>query len=147
MLTNESQAALEQFLADRGIGSTSVTPVAAIQAMTDWYDAQRVDRVDPEGWDTLLFQWGTYDWGTGPSFEFDLVRQFIVEDEIGDDAIWQLHLTLHYPPDDTAVSETHWCDSVREVADFRAAMTGNETVSRIAERFPERVEVFLEMAG
>jgi hypothetical protein len=45
------------------------------------------------------------------------------------------------------VSETHWWDSVHEVADFRAAMIGNETVSRIAERHPERVEVLLEAAG
>jgi hypothetical protein len=115
--------------------------------MTDWFEAQRVERVDADGGDRLLFQWGTYDWGKGPSFVFDLVRQFVVEDEIGDDAIWQLHLTLHYPPDDTILSETHWCDDVRDVTGFRTAMLGNETVSRIAHHHPERVEVLLEMAG
>jgi hypothetical protein len=132
---------------DRGIESSSVTTVAAVQAMTDWYETQRVERVDTDGGDMLLFQWGTYDWGDGPSFEFDLVRQFIVDDEVGDDAIWQVHLTLHSPPDDSVASETHWCDNVQEVAGFRAAMLGNETVSRIADRHPERVEVLLEMAG
>jgi hypothetical protein len=147
VLTSESQAALEQFLAGRGIEESSLTPFAAVLAMTDWYEAQRVDRVDEDGGDMLLFQWGTYDLGNGPSFLFDLVRQFIVEDEVGDDAIWQLHLTLHFPPDESVASETHWCDNVQEVEDFRAAMIGNETVSRIAERHPESVEVLLEAAG
>jgi hypothetical protein len=147
MLTQESRAALQQFLTDRGIDAAAVTPVAAVQAMTDWYEAQRVEGVEADGGDMLLFQWGTYDFGGGPSFEFDLVRQLIVDDEIGDDAIWQLHLTLWYPPDETIESESHWCDSVDDVSEFRAAMLGNATVEQIAGRRPERIEVLLEMAG
>jgi hypothetical protein len=35
----------------------------------------------------LLFQFGTYDWGFGENFKFDLTRQFIVADKQDDDAV------------------------------------------------------------
>jgi hypothetical protein len=45
--------------------------------------------------DACLFQWGVYDWGKGSHFEWDLVRQFVLNDSDGDyDHMEQLHLTL-----------------------------------------------------
>jgi hypothetical protein len=45
--------------------------------------------------DACLFQWGVYDWGKGSHFEWDLVRQFVLNDGEGDyDHMEQLHLTL-----------------------------------------------------
>jgi hypothetical protein len=32
----------------------------------------------------LLFQWGTYDWGTGEHFGFNLTRQLIGEGRVDD---------------------------------------------------------------
>ena len=53
--------------------------------MLAFYESMRFDDVDlaADG-DMLLYQWGTYDWGRGASFEFDITRQLILgagEDE------------------------------------------------------------------
>ena len=37
--------------------------------------------------DMLLYQWGTYDWGAGESFEFDITRQLIFADDEDDDIV------------------------------------------------------------
>jgi hypothetical protein len=47
--------------------------------------------------DMLLFQYGTYDWGKGKDFEFDITRQFIRDEE---DEPYQLSLTLFFDPID-----------------------------------------------
>ena len=43
----------------------------------------------------LLHQWGTYDWGEGPSFQFDITRQ-LISVAGADDDMWQLSVTLHF---------------------------------------------------
>ena len=50
---------------------------------------------DDKDADALLFQYGTYDWGKGESFQFDITRQFIKPDE---DEPYQLSMTLHFEP-------------------------------------------------
>jgi hypothetical protein len=77
--------------------------------------------------DMLLFQWGTYDWhdGKGPSFQFELARQFVIagfEPDRADDAIWQLRVTLHYAPSDAtaAVGDgNRWCERMPDTSAFR----------------------------
>ena len=125
----------------------SMTPVVAIEAMTDWFAEQRVEGVVPGNGDMLLFQWGTYGWSGKSSFEFEVVRQFIVDDEEDDAAFWQLHLTLYFPPDETLGPEEHWCYGVEDVAEFRAAILANATVERMAGSHPERVRLYMEEAG
>lgn len=49
----------------------------------------------PHG-DMLLFQWGTYDWGSGRRFELSITRQFIENDQQDDCAISQLSLTFKF---------------------------------------------------
>jgi hypothetical protein len=71
----------------------------------------------------LLFQWGTYDWGSGKHFEVDVTRQVIFPDEADDDALWQLHLTYRAAPspERTALgSGNRWCSSHTEVAEFES---------------------------
>jgi len=81
--------------------------------MLDFYRHQRADDCDPEAdGDMLLFQWGTYDWGNGRFFEFDLTRQFITGEDQEDEDIWQLSLTLRYLPNDELLSldsGNQWC--------------------------------------
>ena len=45
--------------------------------------------------DTLLFQYGTYDWGNGKFFEFDITRQFIKPYE---NKPYQLSMTFYFEP-------------------------------------------------
>jgi hypothetical protein len=49
---------------------------------------------DADG-DMLLFQYGTYDWGNGKFFEFNVTRQFIKANE---DEPYQLSMTLFFEP-------------------------------------------------
>src|SRR5262245_31541706 len=67
-------------------------------------------------------QWGTYDWGEGESFEFDITRQLILgagEDE----NIFQLSLTFKFQPTvklRQLGDGNRWCRSLEEVEEFRS---------------------------
>jgi len=86
-------AELERHFARRGEVEAALTPSTAVASMFAFYRDVRADGCDleQEG-DMLLFQWGTYDWGHGLRFEFDVTRQCILGDG-DDDDITQLHLT------------------------------------------------------
>ncbi len=70
--------------------------------MIDFYAEVRADDVSQDGvGDMLFFSWGTYDWGNGPAFEYEIRRQLSAEAEDpadADDAILQLELTFHFDP-------------------------------------------------
>jgi hypothetical protein len=55
-------------------------PRDMVSAMIIFYRDLRAEdcRFESDG-DMLLFQFGTYDWGNGPRFEFDVTRQLIAE--------------------------------------------------------------------
>jgi hypothetical protein len=97
MLTAESEPAFQSFLGSQYGDLAELDVRSAIEAWIEFYKAQRVDDV-ADGMDWLWFQFGTYDWGQGPSFQIDLTRQFILQDETDDDAIWQMHLVLPFRP-------------------------------------------------
>lgn len=76
----------------------SLRPAEGVEAMLDFYSVERADgcSIDGDG-DMLLFQWGTQDWGTGESFEFNITRQFILG-RGEDDDIRRLPLTFACRP-------------------------------------------------
>ena len=118
--------------------------LALVELVIDWYAARRVEAVvlDADG-DMLLFQWGTFDWGGGPTFQVDITRQFMQEpDEIDGASMWQLSTCLHYPANaDTAAvrSGSRWCSSPAELESFRAFVAASRaaTFARMhpADRF------------
>lgn len=70
----------------------------------------------------LLFQWGTYDLGSGLRFNLDITRQFIEDAEQDDDAISQLSLGFNFEPsaERAALGDgNRWCDGLREFDIFR----------------------------
>jgi hypothetical protein len=97
--------------------------------------------------DWLWFQFGTYDWGQGPSSQIDLTRQFILSGEEGDDAIWQMHLVLHFAPDWEFGRGMMTCDDPADAQAFRQDVLASEVVARVAAVVPLRVELRLENAG
>jgi hypothetical protein len=147
------EAAFRQFLASRNGQLGSLDAAGAIDAMTSFYEAVQPTGLDPEAPDMLLFQWGTYDWGDGLWFEFNVTRQVITPStpEDADDAIWQLGLTLRYPPTEnaqTAASGEQWWD--REdgpIAEFLTDVQSTPGWSYAAERRPTKVELSLDQAG
>jgi len=109
MRAADAQAALERFVAGRGSDLDDLDAEAAVDAMLTWYELERPDDVDVEdNADMLLFQWGAYDWG-GRSFHYNITRQLIFGEE---EDIWQLSMTLHYPPNEAMVAlaaTSEWC--------------------------------------
>ncbi len=104
--------------------------------------------MDRDG-DTLLFQWGTYDWGDGEHFEIDITRQ-LIRPESEDEDIWQLHLTYQYPPaaELRALGKGHrWCHGLEEVRAFEGFVRNHGALAAGAGRNDARVELSFECAG
>lgn len=107
----------------------SLSPSEAIELMVAFYTEVRAEdcNLDADG-DMLLFQWGTYNWGTGEWFEYNITRQFIFSDANGEgdeqeaeDCIWQLSMTLKFTPTPELKSlpaGNRWCERPDEIADF-----------------------------
>lgn len=101
--------------------------------MLDFFLTRRALGCDGNQSDMLLFQWGTYDWGSGTYFELNITRQFIEPEGEGDDAISQLSLTFKYR--ETAALRVigegnRWCESLENVGEFRKFI--NESPALIA---------------
>jgi hypothetical protein len=123
-----SRALLQEFrlyAAAREQDLPVLTGAQVVDLMLSFYrDVRAEDSPAGSDGDMLLFQWGTYDWGTGENFEFDMARQLILpagEPEDADESFWQLHLTLRLPP--TAALRClaegdRWCHSVAELEEF-----------------------------
>jgi len=154
MRTADSRDAFEEFLASRRGSLDTIDASSAVQLMIDFYIGVRADDVDLEnGGDTLAFQWGTYDWGSGPSFQYDVTRQLIsegIDADDADDAFWQLSLTLHYVP--TAGTQAmgggvHWCAGLDRVDEFRKFIRDSAATALARHAAPRRVELRFEPAG
>src|SRR5205814_25063 len=105
-----------------GASLETVTPAKGIDLMLGFYAQETVDgcRTDGRG-DMLLYQWGTYDWGDGESFELDITRQLIFG-EADDEDIFQLSLTFKFLPTTELrqlASGNRWCSSRAELEGFR----------------------------
>jgi hypothetical protein len=153
--TSEAEIAFRRYLADRGLSVDHLTAEAAVEEAIRFFEAERADDVEDVQGDMLLFQWGTYDWqhGKGPSFQFEMARQFVVagfEPEDADDAMWQLRLTLHYAPFDAGTSVgagDQWCTNVENVGEFRAFIRGTEAFTFAMANRPDRIELSLDQVG
>jgi hypothetical protein len=94
--------------------------------------------------DRLLFQWGTYNWGQGQSFEFDVTRQFELAAAAGDAAISQLRLTAHYQPSAaiSALKEgNRWCDSRNELWSFEQFIRSSAAFAAVRGVAPVKVVI------
>ena len=103
-------------------------PVALFSRILRFYDVHRIEgtTIEEDG-DMLLFQWGVYDWGKGPSFELDLTRQAIALIPADDEYEWeeqdirQLCCTFYYLPEPFRSIEegNRWCHSPAGLAAFQ----------------------------
>jgi hypothetical protein len=155
MLVKEAVEDLKRFAAERGVTLSGTAPLALFEVIADWYAGARVD--DPDllepGGDMLLFQWGTYDWGNGPSFQYDLTRQFYkgTLDAEGNTnpEVWQFHATVHLPAtvaDRLANGDRQgdrWCHSPSELDAFRRFIRASAR-DVLANDSPIQVEIGLE---
>ena len=130
----------ERFLEARGLTLDELDAEQATRGMVDFYIERPADDVDvDEDGDMLLFQWGSYG-----SFQYNITRQLITQDEDDEDEIWQLSLTLHYPEDDDARglgSGERWCYSPDDLDEFVPFIEGATATAFARSRSPERVEL------
>lgn len=151
MRINDTKSTFERFLRGRNVSLDGLLPADAVDAMMEFYRLHRsTETVGGDG-DALLFQWGTYDWGEGENFEFDLTRQLIshVISHGGseDSDIWQLHLTLRYAPSRKlkALPESNrWCWSVDELSEFESFVRQSAVFKALSPHAPASVHLAFE---
>lgn len=99
--------------------------------------------------DMLLFQWGTYNWGSGRYFNIDITRQVMDDLEDPDeqaDSMRQLSVTLLFLPNsktDNMSSDDKWCHTPDELPEFKSFIEGSEAYKWAAGKTPDAVEVDL----
>jgi hypothetical protein len=140
----------ERHIKRAGDSQVPSTPLDGAKRMLSFYRDVRAADVDLDAdGDMLLFQWGTYDWGDGDLFEFDIVRQ-LIGDTGEDDDIWQLHLVYRFAPSDALRSLGHgerWCSQPDELDAFELFMTNHPASTAVGSRADGEVELDYECAG
>jgi hypothetical protein len=126
-----------------GIDLKSLEAGTAVDLVLGWFLDERADDalpLDQEG-DGILFQWGTYDFGDGPTFRYVLTRQFMLKD--GEDVrLLQLSLTLHFRtgPQTAALGRVHeWCFHTDGIPGLRQAIQASAATQYVSTRNPEKV--------
>jgi len=140
----------QQYLRRAGDKQTPGTPLAGIERMVAFYKEVRADDVDLDtDGDMLLFQWGTYDWGSGEMFEVDITRQ-LIRGSGEDDDIWQLHLTYRFAPSDALLAigkGDRWCARPDETAALDLFMMGRPAIAVVGSRSDGQAQLEYECAG
>lgn len=121
-----------------------ILPAAGIGGMLEFYADERADgcEIDADG-DMLLYQWGTFDFGNGASFQLNITRQFI---QSGDDEPLQLSLTFYYEPS-AAVNAippaNRWCHEPAGIRAFREFIEASPAFRAVAPVAAQRVTLDL----
>lgn len=112
--------------------------------MFAFYQAEKPAGCDGPDGDMLLFQWGTYDWGTGRHFSLNITRQFIEDGLQDDDAISQLSLTFRFDPTvelEALGAGNRWCDGPSEFSIVRDSALSSVPFMAVADQSAAAVEL------
>lgn len=94
--------------------------------------------------DMLLFQYGTYDWGEGRSFEIDFTRQFYqLFTDTEDHEIIQQSFTFYFDPKgfDHVTSFDLWSNAVENMDEFERMILNSDGYREALQRTPEKFEI------
>lgn len=160
MIVAESTAALEAFIACRGIdlGSSPVSDIC--QACLEFYAQVRAEGIVSleEDGDMFLFQWGRSEYSKRPAdFSIDLVRQFGVamaddDPEHGDESAYeeveyfQLHCTIWMPamPFSSLANGHQWLYRPAQAADFWSEMASHPVLIQAGNQRQTAHDITLE---
>jgi hypothetical protein len=110
----------------------------------------RLTAVENDGHgDMLLYQWGTYDWGDGESFELDITRQLIFG-EAEDENIFQLSFTFKFVPTTELrrlAPGNRWCSSSEELEEFRNFIHHSAPFLTANEQLASSIQLEYGIAG
>lgn len=147
MNPSESSASFTQFAKRVGVDLASSVPGVGIPIMLRFFQEVRPTAKIADGGDSLLYQWGCYDWGQGEHFELNITRQFIARTKVDgedDDVISQLALTFSYPASNQTRAfrnQDRWCRSTSELAAFRGFIDKSNPFVSLKDSAPLRVQV------
>jgi hypothetical protein len=142
----------ERFLGARGLHERDLNLADGCEAFFDFYrDLRPQGRVfELEDADMLLFQWGTYDWGRGELFSFNLTRQLIVSEDAEDADIWQLGFTFEFAPDNALMAlgrGDRWCHSLSQLLEFREYVYQSAAFTACTEHPIRQIVIDYGVAG
>lgn len=146
MQVQQAPEALRSLVEQQGRSVSQLTAAEAVRLMIDWYCSEAAE--DAES-DMLLVQWGVYDWGSGPAFEYDITRQMTTEAEDGE-GMWQVHLTLYYDATEAARAvraDDRWCSDRSELDDFRSFIEAAPATAFARANTPSTSVLGFEDAG
>ena len=150
MKAKRAKQEFEKVIQRSGGRIESLSPAHGLEMMLDFYRSVRFDDVDlTANGDMLLYEWGTYDWGEGESFEIDITRQLILgagEDE----DIFQLSLRFKFQPT-VALRQlgasNRWCRSLEEAEEFRSFIDHSAAFIAAGHTTPVKVQLEYGVAG
>ncbi len=150
MKAKRAKQEFERLIQRSGMRVGSLSPARGLEMMLAFYRTVRFDDVDLAGnGDMLLYQWGTYDWGEGESFEFDITRQLILGTGEDED-IFQLSLTFKFQPT-VALRQlgagNRWCHSLEKVEEFRSFIDSSPAIIAVGQATPSKVQLEYGLAG
>lgn len=145
MKTANALSTFHGYLRSQGLDIGTLTAPAAINAMLGFYaDLRAVDTdLDADG-DMLLFQCGTHSFSEhSPSFQYDITRQLIIRPGDDDEDVWQLSLTLHYPPgpDNTQLRASRWNPRPSSLPEFAAFIDTHPATAYATKHRPDRIDL------
>jgi hypothetical protein len=115
--------------------------------MLTFYAANRAEDIAPEpDGDMLLFQWASLKRPPRAGFEYNITRQLITPPGDEED-IWQLSLTLHFPPDSQNSqlgSGDRWHQAPDRIDGFASYIDAHPATAYAANRRPAHVELLWE---
>ena len=120
------------------------TPRQGIELMFSFYKSIKPVGCEDSNGDMLLFQWGTYDWGSGRHFSLNITRQFIEVGLQDDDAISQLQLDFRFDPTpelDAIGDGNRWCDGSSEFPVVKEFALSSAPLLAVADRTDGVVEL------
>ncbi len=147
MKSSDAKSRFEVLLSQR---DNNETPAAIISCMLDFYRDERLDDciIEDDG-DMLLYQWGTYDWGQGRWFDFNITRQY-VPGSGEDEDIFQLSVTAKYSPAhelDALGSGNKWCGSPKELPQFNEFIYNSPPLQFLHQKPCDKVDVSSNQTG
>lgn len=136
-----------EYLSSNDIETRSIRSL--LQSVFAFYRHESVSGLAEAEGDMLLFQFGIYDWGSGPFFEVNMTRQFVELERDDDENVYsQFSLTCYYAPDDKLAAfgpETRWCSDVSELDGFAAWVEAHPVLDALETASRQNTEVSWEL--
>jgi hypothetical protein len=140
----ESLDKFTEFAAASGIQIRQCKAREGFQQMFSFCELIKPVGCEGFGGDMLLFQWGTYDWGLGKSFQLNITRQFVESELEHDDAVSQLSLTFKFEPSaefDTLGAGNSWDDEPVAFENFSGFVFSSAPFIAVADKLPIEVDL------